>query len=879
MSNDNSLTPMMEQYFRIKELHRDALLFFRLGDFYEMFYDDAKLAAPILDIALTSRQKVPMCGVPYHAVGSYLPKLLRQGHKVAICEQVEDPRAAKGVVRREVIKVLTPGTAVEFETEDAKESTFIVSLALEEDGWGMALVDLVAGEVRALEGTWPEAKLLADEIFKSAPKEILYPEGAEDALRRVLSLGGTAGVALSPAEGWLFDPPQAARVVLEHFGARSLAGLGLEDKRLAVAAAGALIAYVKKVRQDSLSLVHRISYLHSGSHLVLDATTVRNLELVRNLREGKVKDTLLDVIDFTLTAPGGRLLRSWLLRPLFDTKEIAARQDGVAEALGATIGRRELREVLKGVLDLERLAGKIALAAAPPRDLVALKKSLTPLPHIQRELGAFSSGIFGTMSGRWDNAEDVAGLIEKAILDEPAFLLTEGGIVKDGFNAELDDLRSVSRSGKSFIAQLEKRERERTGIGSLKVRYNKVFGYYIEVTKPNLPQVPADYIRKQTLVNSERFLTPELKEYEEKVLHAEERIGVLEHRLFLEVRVDVARETRRLQMIAADVAALDVLLALAECAARRNYVRPVVDEGDALRIEAGRHPVIETSQAEPFIPNDLDLDAASNQILIITGPNMGGKSTFLRQAALISILGQMGSFVPAKSAVLGLVDRIFTRIGAMDFLSAGQSTFMVEMLETASILHNATSRSLILLDEVGRGTSTFDGLSIAWAVAERLHEREGLRPKTLFATHYHELTELALTLPRIKNYHVSVREWKDEVVFLRKIVPGPSDQSYGIHVAKLAGIPKDVIERAREILFNLEKQELDEAGLPRLAYRGRAAKDRSQLFLFAEDREFALLRELKEEIEGLDLSSLTPLDALNRLAKLKDRLEPGPSGQ
>ena len=879
MSKNNPLTPMMEQYFRIKGLHRDALLFFRLGDFYEMFYDDAQVAAPILDITLTSRQKVPMCGVPYHAVGSYLPKLLRQGYKVAICEQVEDPKAAKGVVRREVIKVLTPGTAVEFETEDAKESMFIVSLALEEEGWGMALVDLVAGEVRTLEGAWPEAKLLADEIFKSAPKEILYPEGAEDALRRVLSLGGTAGVALSPAEGWLFDPPQAARVVLDHFGARSLAGFGLEDKRLAVAAAGALIAYVKRVRQDSLSLVHRISYLHAGSHLVLDATTVRNLELVRNLREGKVKDTLLDVIDFTVTAPGGRLLRSWLLRPLFDTKEIAARQDGVAEALGATIGRRELREVLKGVLDLERLAGKIALAAAHPRDLVALKRSLVSLPQVQRELGAFSAEIFGAMSGRWDNAEDVAGLIEKAILDEPAFLLTGGGIVKDGWNAELDDLRSVSRSGKSFIAQLEMRERERTGIGSLKVRYNKVFGYYIEVTKPNLPQVPADYMRKQTLVSAERFLTPELKEYEEKVLHAEERIGVLEHRLFLEVREAAARETHRLQRIAADVAALDVLLALAECAARRNYVRPAVDEGDALRIEAGRHPVIETSQAEPFIPNDLELDAASNQILIITGPNMGGKSTFLRQAALISILGQMGSFVPAKAATLGLVDRIFTRIGAMDFLNVGQSTFMVEMLETASILHNATSRSLILLDEVGRGTSTFDGLSIAWAVAERLHEREGLRPKTLFATHYHELTELALTLPRIKNYHVSVREWKEEVVFLRKIVPGPSDRSYGIHVAKLAGIPKDVIERAREILFNLEKQELDEAGLPRLAYRGRAAKDRSQMLLFAEDREFALLRELKEEIEGLDLSSLTPLDALNLLAKLKGRLGPGPSDQ
>ena len=872
MANDTALTPMMEQYFRIKELHPDALLFFRLGDFYEMFYEDARIAAPVLEIALTSRQKVPMCGVPYHAVNSYLPKLLRQGFKVAICEQVEDPKAAKGVVRREVIKVLTPGTAVEIDLDEAKESTFIVSLALGDDGWGMALVDLSAGEVRTLEGAWTEAKLLADEIFKAAPKEILYPQGAEDALRRVLPPDGSNGAALSPAEGWLFDPPQASQVVLGHFGAKSLAGFGLEDRPRAVAAAGALIAYIKKVRQDSLGLVHRISYLNAAGHLVLDATTVRNLELVRNLRDGKTKGTLLDVIDFTMTAPGGRLLRSWLLRPLRDVPEITARQDAVAEGLGATIARREIRETLKSVHDLERLVGKIALAAAYPRDLVALKTSLAPLPAIERELRAFSSVLFKDMAGRWDNAADVAALIDKAILDEPAFLLSEGGIIKDSWNAELDGLRAVSRSGKGFIAQLESRERERTGIGSLKVRYNKVFGYYIEITRPHLDRVPADYMRKQTLVNSERFLTPELKEYEEKVLHAEERIGVLESRLFLDVREAVARETPRLQRIAADIAALDVLLALAECAARRGYVRPVVDEGDAIRIEAGRHPVIETSQAEPFIPNDLEIDAAANQILIITGPNMGGKSTYLRQAALIVLLGQMGAFVPAKSAAIGLVDRIFTRIGAMDFLSVGQSTFMVEMLETASILHNATARSLILLDEVGRGTSTFDGLSIAWAVAERLHEREDVRPKTLFATHYHELTELALTLPRIKNYHVSVREWKDEVVFLRKIIPGPSDRSYGIHVAKLAGIPRDVIDRAREILFNLEKQELDEAGQPRLASRGRPSGDRSQLMLFAEDREFALLRELREEIEALDLASLTPLEALNILAGLKGRI-------
>jgi DNA mismatch repair protein MutS len=879
MANDTSLTPMMEQYFRIKADHRDAFLFFRLGDFYEMFYEDAKVAAPLLGLALTSRQKVPMCGVPYHAVNSYLTKLLRLGHKVAICEQVEDPRAAKGVVKREVIKVLTPGTAVEIDSDDAKESLAIASLDLEDGGWGLALADLISGGMRTLEGGWPDLKTLADEMFKAAPKEILCAEGAGESLGRVLAASGLTSVPKSLAEPWLFDYPQASRVLLDHFGARSLAGFGLADKNRAVSAAGALLYYMKKVRRDALSLVDRISYLHAGSHLSLDAVTIRNLELVRNLRDGRVKDSLVDVIDFTVTPPGGRLLRTWLLQPLFDVAGIRERLDAVEEALKLTIDRREMREVFAGVHDLERLIGKISLAAANPRDLVALKKSLAPLPAIQEGLRPFEAQIFRDISGRWDNAEDVAGLIDRAILDEPAFLLTEGGIIKDGYLAELDELRSVSRSGKTFIAQLEKKERERTGIGSLKVRYNKVFGYYIEVTKPNLPQVPPDYMRKQTLVGSERFLTPELKDYEEKVLHAEERIGELEHRLFLEAREAVARETHRLQKIAADVASLDVLLALAECAAQRNYVRPEVDDGDTIVIRDGRHPVIEVSQGEPFIPNDTDLDGGDNQILIITGPNMGGKSTYLRQVALISILGQMGSFVPAKSATLGLVDRIFTRIGAMDFLSVGQSTFMVEMLETASILHNATSRSLILLDEVGRGTSTFDGLSIAWAVAEYLHERDSLRAKTLFATHYHELTELALTMKRIKNYHVAVKEWKEEVLFLRKINPGPSDQSYGIHVAKLAGIPRDVIDRAREILFNLEKQELDEAGAPRLAYRTRQGQDRSQLLLFEADREFARLKEVKDEIEGLDLSSLTPLEALNILSGLQGRLKPGPKPQ
>ncbi len=879
MPDASSLTPMMEQYFRLKELHRDALLFFRLGDFYEMFYEDARTAAPILEIALTSRQKVPMCGVPHHAVNSYLVRLLRHGFKVAVCEQVEDPKAARGVVKREVIKVLTPGTAVEVDSEEAKENTYIAALHAGPEGWGLAYVDLGAGELRTLDGGPLETRSLADELFRVAPREVVHARGEADAVMELLRGSALAEVARSPFEDWAFDVAQAQHVLLNHFGVKTLAGFDLAGRPRAVAAAGALVQYVQKVRQDSAGLIHRVVYVHAGDSLVLDAATVRNLELVRNLRDGRTKDTLLEVMDFTTTPMGGRLLRSWLLRPLVDVERIRERQDAVAESLALTVERAGIREVLRGVQDLERLTSRVSLGAAQPRDLVALKKSLRPLPRLKEALGPFAAGLFRTIRDGWDSLEDVADLIDRAIVDEPAFLLTEGGIIRDGWNSELDELRQVSRSGKTFIADLERRERERTGIGSLKVRFNKVFGYFIEVTKPNLSQVPADYVRKQTLVGSERFLTPELKDYEEKVLGAEERIGRLEHRLFLETREAVARETPRLQRAAAAVATVDVLLGLAELAAKRDYQRPEVHDGDGLLIQEGRHPVIEVTQAEPFIPNDTQVDTNEEQILIITGPNMGGKSTYLRQTALICIMAQAGSFVPARAASLGVVDRVFTRIGAMDFLSAGQSTFMVEMLETATILHSATPRSLILLDEVGRGTSTFDGLSIAWAVAEFLHEREEVRAKTLFATHYHELTELALTLKRIRNYHVAVREWRDEVIFLRKIVPGPSDQSYGIHVAKLAGIPRGVIDRAREILFNLEKQELDDSGRPRLAYRGAKDSDRSQLFLFPEDREAAELREMKARILGLDLESLTPREALDLLGRLRVELAGRGRGQ
>ncbi len=861
---------MMGQYHRIKKKHKDALLFFRLGDFYEMFFEDAKLAAPVLEIALTSRQKVPMCGVPYHAAHSYLVKLLRRGFKVAICEQVEDAKQARGVVKRDVVKVLTPGTAVELELEEEKESTYIASLSLSEGNWGLALIDLASGEMRTTQGEL--RTMLSDELFKIFPKELIYPESQSDEVETILVQSGMSSVVKSPGEDWIFDFTQAKNLLLDHFRVQSLEGFGLGSRDLAVAASGALLFYLKNLRKDSLSLVHGLSYIQSSQHMVLDAATIKNLELTKNLRDGRVKNSLLDIIDFTVTSMGCRLLRYWLLHPLLESVEIGRRLETVDEFTFRTIERQELRTGLKEIYDLERLTGKISLAVANAKDMVALKRSLLPLPQILSTIKSFKSYKMKKIQKNWDNATDISELIGGAVLDEPSFLLTEGGIIKQGYSRELDELREISLSGKTFITRMETKERDRTGISSLKIRYNKVFGYYIDVTKPNYHLVPLDYIRKQTLVNSERFITPELKEYEEKVLNAEQKISELEYNLFLEIREKISREKERLQKIASCIALLDVFSSLAELASQRSYHRPIVNEEERIKILDGRHPVIEMTNEEPFIPNDTYLDREEDQILIVTGPNMGGKSTYLRQVALICILAQMGSFVPAAEAEIGMVDRIFTRIGAMDYLSVGHSTFMVEMLETANILNNATDNSLVLLDEIGRGTSTFDGLSIAWAVAEYLHENEDIRPKTLFATHYHELTELVLTMERIKNYHVSVKERKEDIMFLRKIVPGPSDRSYGIHVARLAGIPKSVIKRAREILFNLEKQELDDAGLPRMASGTFKKRDKSQLLLFQEDREREFLKEMIEEIRSWDLDSFSPIEALNLLSDLKEKI-------
>ena len=872
MLKDDNLTPMMEQYQRIKTQYRDCLLFFRLGDFYEMFYEDAYIGSQVLGIALTSRQNVPMCGVPYHAVNSYLARLLKAGYRVAICEQVEDPRLARGVVRREVLKVLTPGTAVEIETDEPGENYGVASLIIEEEKWGLAYADLLTDRISTLEGSSSDKKAILDEIWRFSPREIIYPQGKEAVIKEVLASNDFFNLALSPVEDWAFDYPPAASCLLEHYQVASLEGFGLGDKPLAVRAAGALLSFLKKNRHESLNFIQRLAFIQSSRMMVLDAVAVRNLELVKNLRTGQVNESLLGVIDYTLTSPGGRLLKNWLLHPLLDPAEIFGRQQAVEEAVGKPIIRQEIRDRLKKILDIERLSTKISLGAANPRDLVALKKSLFLLPDIENQLKNFTAPFFLELQASWDRATDLADLLDRAILDEPAYLLQEGGIIRDGFDRELDELRAISHSGKSFIAQLEKKERDRTGISSLKVRYNKVFGYYIEVTKANLQAVPEDYIRKQTLVNSERFITPELKEYEERVLGAEARINELEYELFLKVKGEIGQQVTRLQQIGQNLARLDVILSLGELAHERNYRRPEVDSGQIISITAGRHPVIEVTQKEPFIPNDTYLDGDEHQILIITGPNMGGKSTYLRQVALICILAQIGSFVPAEAARIGVVDRIFTRVGATDYLTAGQSTFMVEMVETASILNSLTERSLLLLDEVGRGTSTFDGLSLAWAIAEYLHQLDGIRPKTLFATHYHELTELASTFPRIKNYHVAVKEFQDRVIFLRKISPGPSDRSYGLQVARLAGLPPAVIKRAREILFNLEKLEIDEQGKPRLAYHQINNYQPAQLWLFNEDRELAALQEIKQKLLELEPDELTPLQALELLVELKGKL-------
>jgi len=872
----------MRQYLDAKGQHRDALLMFRMGDFYELFYEDALVASRVLELTLTSRSKeanghgIPMCGVPFHAVDGYIARLVKRGFRVAICDQVEDPRKAKGIVKREVVRVVSPGTFTDANYLEAREPAFLMALApVGRDAaapahLGVALLDVSTGEFSAAEYAGGEGlHALADELAVLRPREVLVPGEPGVTDRETLASAwpavAAAGVPLTAFDAWAFDPETARRALLDQLRTRGLDGFGLEGRPAATAAAGALVHYLRATQKADLAHVRAISIRQRADALLIDPTTLKHLEVLEGAGGGR-DASLLNELDRSVTSAGSRLLRAWLLRPLVTLEPIRDRLDAVEELAFRATDRAKLRDALKAVQDLERLVARAALGTAGPRDLIGLKASLALVPRLRTILSELAAPLVRSFVAGLDDVSEVRDLVETALVDDPPALAREGGFIRDGHDAEVDELRAISRSGKQVISELETRERDRTGIASLKVRYNRVFGYYIEVSKANLHAVPADYLRKQTVAGGERFITPALKEYEEKVLGADDRLVERELELFTAIRGAVAAEAPRIQATSRALAGLDVLAALAETAAVSNYIKPQMHDGDEMVVADARHPVVERlTGADAFVPNDIQLNGSSSQLVILTGPNMGGKSTYLRQTALLCLMAQAGSFVPAREAKLAIVDRIYARVGASDNIARGQSTFMVEMQETANILHTATARSLVVLDEIGRGTATFDGLSIAWAVAEHLATHPRLRPKTLFATHYHELTDLADATPGVVNYHVSAREYRDEIVFLRKIVPGRSDRSYGIQVARLAGLPAPVIARAREILQALERDELTRGGRPSLS--GTPNEPQQQLGLFqpaptAEDR-------LRTALLALDLDRMTPLEALTRLAALK----------
>jgi DNA mismatch repair protein MutS len=864
----------MRQYLDAKHQYRDAIVFFRMGDFYEMFYEDALVAARALELTLTSRSKdaggngIPMCGVPHHAADGYVARLVKKGFRVAICEQTEDPKKAKGLVKREVVRVVSPGTLTDAAYLEAREPAYLMSIATAGDLYGVGLVDLSTGEFTTAEyrnGAGLQA--LADEIAVLRPREVVVPSREiVDQLPEIARLQ----LRVTTADAWTFEPEAARRALLDQLRVHGLDGFGLEGRPAAIQAAGGLTTYLRDTQKADLAHVRAVTYKTSSDGLVIDPITLKHLEVVTG-NEGGTKGSLLDEIDCTVTSMGGRLLRAWLLRPLTSLERIRDRLDAVEELAFRSTERGKFREALESVHDLERLVARAALGTAGPRDLVALRQSLAAIPRLKLLLDPLQAPLVRSLVAALDELADLRDDIERTLIDEPPAFARDGGFTRDGVDAGLDELRAISRSGRQVIAEMEERERERTGIGSLKVRFNRVFGYYIEVSKSNLHAVPADYHRKQTIAGGERFTTPALKEYEERVLGADERILARELDIFEALRQRVAAESPRIQESARAVAALDVLAALAETAAVANYTKPHVHDGDDYRVTDSRHPVVERYAPDAFVPNDIDLNGTSRQLVILTGPNMGGKSTYLRQAALIPLLAQIGSFVPAKDATVPIVDRIFARVGASDNIARGHSTFMVEMQETAHILHTATARSLVVLDEIGRGTSTFDGLSIAWAVAEYLSSNPKARPKTLFATHYHELTDLAEALPGVVNAHVAAREWKDDIVFLRKIVSGRSDRSYGIQVARLAGLPGSVVARAKEILRGLERDELSRGGRPTLS--GAAGDPQNdQLALFARPADTGPYAErdgIADRLKAVDVDGITPRQALELLAELK----------
>lgn len=864
-------TPMMRQYNEIKRQHKDALLFFRMGDFYELFFEDAKVASKVLGITLTSRSKgegaVPMAGVPHHAVESYIRRLIKAGYKVAICDQLQDPDEAKGVVDRGVTRIITPGTVTEDALLEDKSNNYLMAVLETNTTLGLSWIDLSTGrfEVEDI-----QKERLFDEFARLNPSELLMPEETVRNNTAFLErIRAEYRGMITPRPDWEFSKDSSYRVLLEHFGTSSLEGFGCEEVGPAIGAAGAVIQYLKETQKTSLKHIVKIQKYQTNNRVLIDKSTQQSLELTQTMRTYEREGSLLSVIDQTKTPMGARLMREYIISPLRVPSLIRHRQLGVYELFEKSELRREIRNLLNNIYDIERISTKVSCGRANARDLISLRQSLSKLPALKERMSFFMSDILISVEQQLDTLEEVQALINTAIVPDPPHTIKEGGIIREGYDATLDELRYMSKNGKSWIANFEAEEIARTGINSLKVGYNKVFGYYIEITNTHKDNIPPAYTRKQTLKNAERFITPELKDYEAKVLTADERAKDLEYDLFLQIREQVSRFTSRIQAASEEIALIDVLSTLAAVAEENRYIMPEITDGLELKIVDGRHPVLDRKLAgESFVPNDINLDGNQDNIMIITGPNMAGKSTYIRQVALLVLMAQMGSFIPAKEAVIGAVDRIFTRVGASDELSRGQSTFMVEMNETANILNNATDRSLIILDEVGRGTSTFDGVSIAWAITEYIHRH--IRARTLFATHYHELTELALLFPEIKNYNIAVREWGDEIIFLRKIVEGGTDKSYGIHVARLAGIPKEVIQRARVILNNLEAATLDINGKPKFApvKTGQDRRLPTQLKLFVSKQDMII-----EEIRKLDISKISPLEALNKLHEFKMKLE------
>ncbi len=869
---DQAKTPLMEQYLKIKAEHSDAILLYRMGDFYETFYEDAKLISKLLGIALTKRAHgksadVPLAGFPYHALDNYLHRLVKAGHRVAICEQVEDPKLAQGVVKREVIEIVTPGAAISDKLLDTDKNNFLAAIFIDQDRVGISLSDVSTGEFYVSECHKDQA---FDQLISFYPREILINSSQEDQislLRRQLP-----ETTVTKRDEWIFTAEFGNEKLINHFNVHSLKGFGLEQLNSGVIAAGAVIHYLQENYKSSLSHIKNIRTINITDYMVLDESTRRNLEIYSPLRENIGGNTLLDVLDKTCTSMGSRLIRIWLNQPLQNLDSIKERLSLVSELVKADQIRADIREILSEVSDMERLIGKIATGRANGRDLNSLKNSLDIIPQLKKVISASTSAKLKKYFKKMIVLPDIVKLIDKSIVENPPQTITEGGVIKKGYNTELDELTEIAHHGKEWLATLQEQERARTGISTLKINFNKVFGYYIEVSKIHTEKIPEDYLRKQTLVNAERYITPELKEKEEKILGAEDKIKILEYDLFQGIRDTISGQTDKIQDNSHLIAFLDVVAGLAEVACNNNYVQPEMNDGHILEISNGRHPVVEhfMKPGEEFISNDVFLDPGTEQIWIITGPNMAGKSTFLRQIGLIVFMAQIGSFVPADKAKIGVVDRIFTRVGASDNLASGESTFLVEMNETANILHNATEQSLVLLDEIGRGTSTFDGLSIAWAVTEYLNKEESLHAKTLFATHYHELTELSFLYPKIKNYNIAVEELESEIIFLRKIIPGGTDNSYGIHVAQMAGLPYPVIERAREILANLEANELTPNRTPKLAQRqaGRNV-DRFQMSLFDSPKP----SEIEKNIRALDIDKLTPIDALLKLNELKKMID------